>query len=74
MQTLNYQRALKTLSKVKLFYLGLGPYTFNGLVGEDLDEAKSAAWIEIYSEITEVLKYDRNKRTPCGECRKKLLP
>ena len=74
MQTSNYQRALEVLSKVKLFYIGLGPYTFDGLTGEDLEEAKSAAWIEIYSEITQVLKYEVDKRVACGECRKKLLP
>lgn len=74
MPTSNYQRALETLSKVKLFYMGLGPYTFDGLTGEDLEEAKSAAWIEIYSEITQVLKYDKNKRVTCGECHKKILP
>ena len=74
MQTSNYQRALETLSKVRLYYLGLPPYAFEGLSGEELDEAKSEAWIIILYDIKEVLDYDRNERTPCGECRKKLLP
>lgn len=74
MQTSNYQRALETLSKVRCYYLGLAPYTFEGLAGEELAEAKSEAWIIILYDIKEVLDYDRNERTPCGECRKKLLP
>ena len=74
MQTSNYQRALETLSKVRLYYLGLPPYTFEGLGGEELAESKSEAWIIILYDIKEVLDYDRNERTPCGECRKKLLP
>ncbi len=74
MQTSNYQRALKTLSKVRLYYLGLPPYTFEGLGGEELDEAQSEAWLIIFDELKQVLDYDRNERTPCGECRKKLLP
>ena len=74
MQTSNYQRALETLSKVRSFYLGIEEYSFNDLNGEELEEAKIEAWLVIYAEIKEVLDYDRNERTPCGECRKKLLP
>ena len=74
MQTSNYQRALETLSKVRLYYLGLPPYTFVGLGRGELDEAQSEAWLIIFNELKQVLDYDRNERTPCGECRKKLLP
>ena len=74
MQTSNYQRALETLSKVRLYSLELPPYTFEGLGGEVLDEAQSEAWLIIFDELKQVLDYDRNERTPCGECRKKLLP
>jgi hypothetical protein len=74
MQNSTYQRALDTLSKVRLYYLGLPPYTFDGLSGEDLDEAHSEAWLVIFDELKQVLDYDRNERTPCRECRKKLLP
>lgn len=64
MQTSNYQRALETLSKVRLYYLGLPPYTFDGLSGEDLEEANSEAWLVIFDELKQVLDYDRNKGTP----------
>lgn len=46
--TSNYQRALETLSKVRNFYLGLHPYAFEGLRGEDLEEAKSVEWVKKY--------------------------
>lgn len=74
MKSSNYQSALEVLSKVRNFYLGLHPYAFEGLRGEDLEEAKSVEWVKIYSELLNVIEYDRNRRVTCGECHKKILP
>jgi uncharacterized protein with GYD domain len=57
---LNYQKALLVLSKIRDFYLGIGAYDFSVIRNyEDRDEAISEAWINIHSEIKEILDYDK---------------